>query len=145
MSEWILSEQRWTNTRNWAKRTFKWVLFSLMLSTIVAMARTYWDFRYHWRPLQQIYFRQYLYSVVPKIFLGRSKYRLLVLMIPTRPKGFRESLATDQDVIPVDTEHPGKLVLITHAARLRGCCSGSLADLSRSQRPRDVLEVPEPN
>jgi hypothetical protein len=32
MSEWILSEQRWTSTRNWVQRTLKLALFCFLFS-----------------------------------------------------------------------------------------------------------------
>ena len=116
MSEWILSEQRWTSSRNWVKRTLKLAFFSLLFSGLLGVGRTYWDSLRHWSPLERLYFREYLYSVTPKILPGRSKYKLLVLMIPNRAKGFSLSLATDEDVTPLDEER----FLLMEAAKTKG-------------------------
>jgi len=116
MSEWILSEHRWTSTRNWVQRTLKLSLFCFLLSVLAGIGRTYWDYLKYWSPLQRVYFRQYLYSTVPKILSGRSHYQLLVLMIPARPKGFNHRLATDEDATPLDE----KRFLLTEAAKKKG-------------------------
>src|SRR5438876_1986273 len=102
MSEWILSEQRWTSTRNWVQRTLKLTLFCFLFSGLAAAGRVYWDSLKEWSPLQRVYFRQYLYSTIPKILSGRSQYQVLVLMIPIKPKGFNWRLATDEDATPLD-------------------------------------------
>ena len=116
MSEWILSEQRWTSTRNWVQRTLKLTLFCFLFSGLAAAGRIYWDSLKEWSPLQRVYFRQYLYSTIPKILSGRSQYQLLVLVIPTKPKGFSQRLATDEDATPLDD----KRFLLTEVARRKG-------------------------
>ena len=116
MSEWILSEQRWTSTRNWVQRTLKLTLFCFLFSGLAAAGRIYWDSLRGWSPLQRVYFRQYLYSAIPKILAGRSQYQLLVLMIPTKSKGFNQRLATDEDATPLDE----KRFLLTEVARRKG-------------------------
>src|SRR5262245_24393854 len=116
MSEWILSEQRWTSTRNWVQRTLKLSFFCFLFSALAGAGRTYWDYLKYWSPLQRIYVRQYLYSAIPKILSGRSQYQLLVLMIPTKAKGFNRHLATDEDATPLDE----KRFLLTEVGKGRG-------------------------
>jgi hypothetical protein len=116
MSEWILSEQRWTSTRNWVQRTLKLSLFCFLFAVLAGIGRTYWEYLKYWSPLQRVYFSQYLYSTMPKILSGRSQYRLLVLMIPIRPKGFSRRLATDEDATPLDE----KRFLLTDAGKKKG-------------------------
>src|SRR5438876_9469728 len=73
MSEWILSEQRWTSTRSWVQRTLRLTLFCFLFSGLAAAGRIYWDSLKEWSPLQRVYFRQYLYSTIPKILAGSGQ------------------------------------------------------------------------
>jgi hypothetical protein len=103
MPGWIFSEDSWTSARNWTKSTLLLAAFAAAVSAACVGFLSLLDYGLFWKPLQKAYFRSYLWAATPTLLGGRSDFSLLVVRVPAG--AVSEYLATDADVVPLDSEN----------------------------------------
>ena len=62
MHDWMLSEEAWTKSKNWARRLFLLVIFSNLISAVAAGLSSLLLFRLGCSDLQRHYLRTYLWA-----------------------------------------------------------------------------------
>jgi len=111
LRDWMLSEEGWTKSKNWARRLFLLVVFSSLAGVAAAGFSSLLTFRLAWSDLERHYLRTYLWTASPSILSSTDAYNFLVVGI----SGGEAYLATPRDVV----YHEGAFVL-TAGARSRG-------------------------
>jgi hypothetical protein len=129
MPGWIFSEDSWTSSRNWTKRTLLLGAFAGAISAACAGVLGLADYGLFWKPLEKMYFRSYLWAASPTILGGHSDYSLLLVQVPGRNSA-SEYFATDADVVPIDAGNG--LFRLTADAKRRGATGLRWATYSKT-------------
>lgn len=111
MRDWMLSEESWTKSRNWARRTLMLAVIAGAVASSVAGVAGWLVMRVMWSDLERYYAGSYLWSAAPSVLSSTGAYNLVVVSVPGRPN----YLAMPEDV----SGGAGSLAL-TRAGRSRG-------------------------
>lgn len=95
MQEWMLSEESWTKSKNWARRLLLFAVFAGLVATAAAGLASVIGTRLVWSDLERHYLSSYLWAASPSVLSSTGTYSVVVL---GKPPG-RDYLATPEDVV----------------------------------------------
>src|SRR6185437_2571914 len=94
LQDWMLSEEGWTKSKNWARRLLLLSIFAGMIGGAVAGAASFVMFRVAWTDLERHYLSNYLWAASPSVLSSAGTYNLVVIEAEAGPS----YLATPGDV-----------------------------------------------
>jgi len=111
LQDWMLSEEGWTKSKNWARRLLLLAVFAGLIGTAVAGIASFVMLRFAWSDLERHYLYSYLWAASPSILSSTGTYNLVVVGAPPA----QDYLATPEDVV-----YQNGAFALTAAARSRG-------------------------
>ena len=111
MRDWMLSEEGWTKSKNWARRLILLSVFSSLIGTTAAGFASLLLIRLTWSDLERHYLSRFVWAACPSVLSTTGTYSLLVVGSPT-----------DQDYLatPADLVFRNGAFALTATARARG-------------------------
>ena len=111
LQDWMLSEEGWTKSKNWARRFLVLFIFAGLIASTVAGAASFAMVRIAWSDLERHYLSSYLWAASPSILSSGGTYNLVVI----EAEGGPSYLAT-----PFDVVYGNGAFVLTSAALSRG-------------------------
>ena len=111
MTDWMLSEESWSKSRNWARRVCLLAVFAAFAGIAVSTVMFLAAYRLTWSDLERYYLSPYLWVASPSVLSSASPVQMIVVSAPPG----RDFLATSTDVVKRDG-----VFALTDAARRRG-------------------------
>src|SRR5690348_713907 len=95
LQDWMLSEEGWTKSKNWARRFLLLSVFAGLISAAVGGAASLAMVRFAWSDLERHYLSTYLWAASPSVLSSAGTYNFVVLEAEAGPS----YLATPGDVV----------------------------------------------
>jgi len=95
LQDWMLSEEGWTKSKNWARRFLVLSIFAGLIAAAVAGAASVGMVRIAWSDLERHYLSSYLWAASPSLLSSTGTYNLVVIEV----EAGASYLATPGDVV----------------------------------------------